>query len=299
MTHKEHFAAVPEELIRSGASPRAIQIYGLLKRYAGEDRIAWPHQSTLAKDLGCSRQTISRAVTELREAGWIKVKRRGLAPGVWYHLYETPQPCKNPVSDDSKVSHGHDSKVSHPYEVEPIEPEPEEKNTSCSPPPPRTAVRRTAKLARDREDALDPAKALDLWDAPAAAHAPAPRRTPSAQSPMGLALAWRARMQEARVAGALDTNVKALARTFRVLLQEGTTAEQIRAMTELYANVPGLRHASAAPWRHFLYQRHLLLSKVRDAERDRLVREDPDAAYAYTPPTREQLRELDRAFLVG
>lgn len=286
-----YWAPVPEELLRSGLSPRAIQTYGMLLRYADTDRRAWPRQSTLAADLKCSLPTIERAVRELRETGWITMRRRGVIHGVEYLLNETGT-SQDPVSDPSSVRGSDPSRMRVLYEPEPLEPEPGEKNTSCSSPPPRSAaVRGNAKSARDREDALDPAKALALWDAPAEHLA---RRAPSGHSPMGLALAWRARMQEARIAGALDTNVKALARMFRVMLQEGVTPAQIRAITDLYAAASGMRNPAVAPWRHFLYQRHLLLSRVRDAERDRRMQSDPDA-YRYVPPTPEQEAEAARA----
>jgi len=284
-----YWAPLPEELLRSGLSPRAITVYGMLLRYAGDARRCWPRQATLAADLKCSVPTIERAVRELRETGWITVKRRGVIHGVEYLLgIGKPAPSQNPASDPSPVRDTDPSRMGALNEREPIEPEPEKKDTSCLPSPPRrAAVRREAKAARDREDALDPAKALDLWQThPASASAGAsreswgshgPRRSPSADSPMGLALAWRARMQEARIAGALDTNVKALARLFRVLLDEGVTPAQIRAMTNLYAEAGGLRNPSVAPWRHFLFQRHLLLSKIREAEQRALYRDDPDA----------------------
>lgn len=307
------FAPVPDGLIHDkqvGAG--GVRLYSLLMRFANKDRTCWPRQSRLAAEMEYSRRTIERLIAQLRETGWITVERRENGGVCQYtmHREKVSVPCVPPDRNDGRVPTemtGGDIYI----EREPLNESHREKNTSCSPPPPRAAVRREAKVARDREDALDPAKALDLWDAPVSLHGaradrviydevsliprPPARRSPSADSPMGLALAWRARMQEARVAGALDTNVKALARLFRVLLDEQVTPAQIRAMTDLYAAAGGLRNPAVAPWRHFVFQRHLLLSKIREDEAQQRRYQDPDA-YVYTPPTREQRLEADRAY---
>lgn len=305
MSRRDLFAPVPDALVRDmrvGSS--AMRLYSLLMRYANKDRVAWPRQSRLAGELDCSRRTIERLVAQLRDTGWITAERRENGGVCKYTMFREAisESCVPPDTDDGTVptpTAGH-------IEREPLNEshDKKKKDTSCLPSPPRAAaVRQAAQAARDRDDALDPAKALDLWQehpgakpAQDAWRSGAPRRSPSAESPMGLALAWRARMQEARIAGALDTNLKALARLFRVLLDEGASVAQIRTMTNLYAEAGGLRRDGVAPWRHFMYQRHLLLAKARESEAARRLREDPDA-WVYVRPTREQLREADRAYL--
>lgn len=298
MTETEPFAMVPHALTSSGLSDRAVRVYACLAQYANKDRRAWPRQSAVVRRLGCSLPTVQRAVRELRDAGWISTALRESGGVLEYTLHMAPiqvsEPCEPPITVDGTPPSPVMGHITRTNELDP-----QEENTSCSPLPPRAAVRREADLARRRDDALDPAKALNLWDCPAPAAPPSPspvstpRRSPAADAPMGLALAWRRRMQEARVAGALDSNVKALARAFRVMLAEGVTPEQIRSMTGLYATATGMRNPAVAPWRHFLYQRHLLLSRIREAENFERKRNDPDA-FVYTLPTAEQLEAQER-----
>jgi hypothetical protein len=327
--NNKQWASVPDGLIRSGASSRAIVVYALLMRYANKDRTAWPRQSTLARELECSRATVERAVKELRESGWVTATRRTEGGVCEYLMHRSPVAalCEPPLTDDGGVP----SRMREHKEREPLN----EKDKLASQAPPRFAAvspRAQAKLQAQRDALLDPANCPDLMDAPAERgyaalaaaqneedrdfHAavkarrgaraqraiideintfedrPAPSRgvrTIDGDSPMGLALGWRRRMQEARVAGALDTNVKALARFFKVMLQEGATPEQIRMMANLFAEHEGLRNDAVAPWRDFLYQRHLLLRRTRRALDQQAALADPASAYGRTDALREAL----------
>ncbi len=71
-----YFAVVPEWVIDS-VSPRALQVYAYLRRYANyETLVAWPSRKTLAERCNCGATTIKRAVQELRDAGAITTEPR-------------------------------------------------------------------------------------------------------------------------------------------------------------------------------------------------------------------------------
>lgn len=67
------FAMVPESLL-AAVSPRAVVLYALLDRYLGENDRAWPARQTMADRLGCSADTVDRAVAELVDAGYLEVE---------------------------------------------------------------------------------------------------------------------------------------------------------------------------------------------------------------------------------
>lgn len=80
---RPHFAMVPEPLLFSGLSDRAVRLYGVLDRFAGQRVKAWPSRSTLAALMaGCSQRSVDRAVEELEESGYLKVERRRGAKAV-------------------------------------------------------------------------------------------------------------------------------------------------------------------------------------------------------------------------
>lgn len=73
------FAMVPEAML-DVVSDRAVKLYAMLDRYAGEDERAWPSRATMARRLGCSADSVDRTVKELVAGGWIHVERRA-GPG--------------------------------------------------------------------------------------------------------------------------------------------------------------------------------------------------------------------------
>lgn len=75
------FAILPEWVIYSDAGDRAIRLYAVLDRFAGESGKAWPSRETLAARLGCSRESVDRAVRELRKIGAVEVVHRRLEDG--------------------------------------------------------------------------------------------------------------------------------------------------------------------------------------------------------------------------
>jgi hypothetical protein len=70
------FAIVPEWLIDSGVSDRALRTYVVLARYADADGVGFPSRTTLAKRVGKSVDTVDRALAELVDVGAIVVDRR-------------------------------------------------------------------------------------------------------------------------------------------------------------------------------------------------------------------------------
>lgn len=88
------YAVVPEWILDSDVSDRAVRLFGVLDRFAGVNDGAWPSRSTLAKRLkNCSVDSIDRALAELEEIDAITVERRKRADGSFtsslYRLWPT------------------------------------------------------------------------------------------------------------------------------------------------------------------------------------------------------------------
>ena len=84
----------------------------LIGTYLGEDTSAFPKQSTLAKDLDVSRETINRAIRVLKEKGYIEVADRHREDGSQTSsLYKVildvaPKPCDPSITCDPSVTGG-------------------------------------------------------------------------------------------------------------------------------------------------------------------------------------------------
>ena len=72
------FSIVPEWVLDSGISDRAVRVYALIARYADNDTLqAFPSRETLAKRAGCHVKSVDRAISELQNVGaLIKSHRR-------------------------------------------------------------------------------------------------------------------------------------------------------------------------------------------------------------------------------
>jgi hypothetical protein len=81
--HGETFARIPERLL-DRVSDRALRLYAMLDRYAGADGLAFPFRSTLAERLGCSVDSVDRALAELVAADALEVAS-GKATGTRNH----------------------------------------------------------------------------------------------------------------------------------------------------------------------------------------------------------------------
>lgn len=73
------FTMVPNALLEDPAlSLKAKMVYAFHLKYAWEKDRVWPGQKKLGKYLGRSEAWVSQGVNELKEAGWMSSKRRGL-----------------------------------------------------------------------------------------------------------------------------------------------------------------------------------------------------------------------------
>jgi biotin operon repressor len=72
------FTQVPNFILKnSGLSSNAKVAYALLLSYAWHNDRVFPGQERMAEDMGTSRPTVTRAVAELEEAGYLAIIRRG------------------------------------------------------------------------------------------------------------------------------------------------------------------------------------------------------------------------------
>lgn len=74
--HKEPFAQIPEWLLRSAVSDRAVRAFGLLDRHADKEGRAFPGRPKLAIALDCSTSSLDRALDELRDVGALVTTER-------------------------------------------------------------------------------------------------------------------------------------------------------------------------------------------------------------------------------
>lgn len=89
------FTVTPEHLIRDRRiSDRAVRLWMLLDRYAGDNGAAFPLRSTLAEDLTCSPSTVDRAIGELVRHGWLTKERRSAGDVNLYTLMVAPPEAK-------------------------------------------------------------------------------------------------------------------------------------------------------------------------------------------------------------
>jgi Uncharacterized membrane-associated protein/domain len=72
------FTQVPNCILRDPKlSSHAKIAYSMLLSYAWNNNFVFPGQERLAEDTGTSQPTISRAVQELEEKGFLEIQRRG------------------------------------------------------------------------------------------------------------------------------------------------------------------------------------------------------------------------------
>ncbi len=120
------YLRVPDSILAAPDVPALHKLImaGLGFKAANEDRHAWPHQETLARELGCSRSSIVRALKELEAAGKIQVKHRGggrargnlyrLKDGFYSATVEHGRPETVPKVPNRKINNSEDSKRTEP-----------------------------------------------------------------------------------------------------------------------------------------------------------------------------------------
>lgn len=109
------FGMVPLWLLRRGVSSPAIHLYALLAAaYADREGKAWPSRATLAEQMGCSVDTVDRAVRELVDAqamfkGRRANERGGQASNVYVLRFAAPgevEESESPVVGAAKTGRG-------------------------------------------------------------------------------------------------------------------------------------------------------------------------------------------------
>lgn len=70
----DQFVRVDSMTLAAAISPAGKLLYSYLRFRMGENTAAWPHQKTIAEDLGCSRSTVVRLIDTLEKAGMLDVK---------------------------------------------------------------------------------------------------------------------------------------------------------------------------------------------------------------------------------
>ena len=72
------FTQVPNCLLnQANLSFAAKVVYAKLLSYAWHNNRVFPGQETMANELGTSQPTITRAIQELEDNGWLEIQRRG------------------------------------------------------------------------------------------------------------------------------------------------------------------------------------------------------------------------------
>jgi len=100
---RPRFAPIPEGLLLAeGVSDGAVRLWGILDRVAARDRL-WPGRQYLATRLDCSTDTVDRRIVELRDGGWLSVRRRGQGRTNVYALHDRPESAAAPTPKAAPV----------------------------------------------------------------------------------------------------------------------------------------------------------------------------------------------------
>jgi hypothetical protein len=96
------FSMLPISIIKDAdTSATAFRVYAALATYANSDKRCWPGVRRLAGDIGVNEKTVRRAIADLKDRGWLSVRRRGFKKTNVYTLFAEPL-----NSDRTRVS-GH------------------------------------------------------------------------------------------------------------------------------------------------------------------------------------------------
>lgn len=88
-------------------NPNALQLYATLCRYVNRERLAWPGQYRLAKDLGVSRRTLQRTLSDLKELGLVHTSETREVAGTYGELvYYVALSPERSVHRASLAAHG-------------------------------------------------------------------------------------------------------------------------------------------------------------------------------------------------
>ena len=123
LTAELRFSMIPEWILDSGISDKAIRLYCVLARYAdNETHQAFPSRETLAKRMGCHAKSVDRAASELLKIGAVTKKQRHNSSLV-YTLMMSRGVDKGVQGVATPVSRGVDTDVhlTRTTEQEPVE----------------------------------------------------------------------------------------------------------------------------------------------------------------------------------
>jgi DNA-binding transcriptional MocR family regulator len=82
---KEPFVMTPVRLLLDDRlSDTAVRVYGLIFRWERKRRVPYAGRKSLAAQVGCSLDTIDRAIRLLENTGWITVEER---PGKQHYFH--------------------------------------------------------------------------------------------------------------------------------------------------------------------------------------------------------------------
>lgn len=95
-----NYTIIQNEDITSYLSDKAFRLYSLLQSMAYRDKITcYPSQKYMAVALRCSVRTIQRALTELKDAGLISIRRRGSISSIYTLLQKKTQQVVQKVKE--------------------------------------------------------------------------------------------------------------------------------------------------------------------------------------------------------
>ena len=66
------YAPIPEELLYSALTDKAVRVYGTLARHGMTKDDCFPSHRRIAQFIGCAPRSVKRPLEELEEAGWIE-----------------------------------------------------------------------------------------------------------------------------------------------------------------------------------------------------------------------------------
>jgi DNA-binding transcriptional ArsR family regulator len=254
-------------------SAKMVLVY--LARRANDKGVCFPSHRLIGEECGMSGRTVSRALTTLREAGYVSGDRRGTnhTPEPKYYVLtgwlkssDTPQMASldtTQVADRSVSKKGESTSYFHAG--------------SEAPPSKRTVgARRKAKSTGHPDDELDPANAEDLQDVPAP--------LPEGACPETFE---RTATRTGRKALCEHFGTLVLGRKFDIIeskplssvirsLQEELDNDVIHGMIHAFAESP--RDTDIAQWRLFAAQKSTLHQKV--TRQVKAAAPETDADYA-------------------
>jgi hypothetical protein len=130
------FSAIPVRVLERCRDSAGIHLYAWLARYANQERRAWPGQTRLAKDMGCSIRSMQRALEALKASGvvtTVPLRDKGVIIGTEYVLVfpleaveiHTPPVTDRPPTQADSTRQTYTPPVSPLYkeELDPLEPE--------------------------------------------------------------------------------------------------------------------------------------------------------------------------------